>query len=62
MFATPIFASDGSQNYAFGRNNAYIHGGSVPGSIGCIDLTKNNYYFHSKFLQHGKVLPLNVGY
>lgn len=26
----------------FGRTNFYIHGGSTPGSIGCIDLTVNS--------------------
>jgi RHS repeat-associated protein len=62
MFATPIFAMDGTDNYAYGRNSSFIHGGKEPGSIGCIDLTKNNYYFHKKFMNHGKVMPMNVTY
>lgn len=46
LFVTPIHSLDGTQNYKYGRHGAFIHGGWNPGSAGCIDLTKDNYYFH----------------
>jgi len=61
-YATPILSQSGTQEYAFGRNNAFIHGGTTPGSIGCIDLTSNNANFHKSFISHGRILPLNVAY
>lgn len=35
-FRAPITANSGTNTY--GRGNFYIHGGGLPGSIGCIDL------------------------
>jgi len=46
----------------FGRSGFTIHGGAVPGSAGCIDLTSRNNSFHSWLKSHGKPLNLNVKY
>jgi hypothetical protein len=46
----------------FERSGFTIHGGSVPGSAGCIDLTSRNNSFHSWLKSHGKPLILNVKY
>jgi hypothetical protein len=44
------------------RSNFFIHGGLVPGSAGCIDLTKHNNAFFKTFAGHGASLPLSVRY
>jgi RHS repeat-associated protein len=46
----------------FGRGGFTIHGGSVPGSAGCIDLTNRNNSFHNWLGNYGKPLILNVKY
>lgn len=46
----------------FGRSGFTIHGGAVPGSAGCIDLTSRNNSFHSWLKSHGKPILLNVKY
>lgn len=46
----------------FGRSGFTIHGGAVPGSAGCIDLTSRNNSFHSWLKSHNKPLILNVKY
>jgi RHS repeat-associated protein len=46
----------------FGRSGFTIHGGAVPGSAGCIDLTSKNNSFHSWLKSHNKPLILNVKY
>jgi hypothetical protein len=40
----------------------YIHGGLIPGSAGCIDLTGNNDSFHSWLGSYGKPIDLYVNY
>ena len=44
------------------RGNFFIHGGAVPGSIGCIDLTKYNKNFFNVFSSHTRQLKLQVKY
>jgi len=46
----------------FDRSGFTIHGGTVPGSAGCIDLTNRNNSFHSWLKSYGKPLILNVNY
>lgn len=46
----------------FGRDNFFIHGGSVPGSAGCIDLTHDNDSFMALFRLFCEDLPLEVIY
>ena len=46
----------------YGRKNFSIHGGWVPGSKGCIDLTSDNRDFMNVFLTIGRDLPLDVKY
>ncbi|MCF8212259.1 MAG: DUF2778 domain-containing protein, partial [Cryomorphaceae bacterium] len=46
----------------FGRSGFTIHGGAVPGSAGCIDLTSRNNSFHSWLKSYNKPLILNVKY
>jgi hypothetical protein len=45
-----------------GRGGFSIHGGTTPGSAGCIDLTKNNNSFHAWLKSYGKPVQLNVKY
>ena len=40
----------------------YLHGGSRPGSAGCIDLTRYNGHFHSYLRSYGKPVDLVVKY
>ena len=44
------------------RSGFTIHGGRVPGSAGCIDLTSRNNNFHSWLKSRSKPLILNVKY
>ena len=51
----------------YGRGGFFIHGGAIPGSAGCIDLTKNMNRFikHLRTLMPGKkdcYIPLTVEY
>lgn len=46
----------------FGRKNMAIHGGWVPGSAGCIDLTENMPSFAKTFRSLGHDLKLYVDY
>ena len=46
----------------FGRGNFSIHGGTTPGSAGCIDLTGKNNSFHNWLKSYGKPIKLNVKY
>ena len=56
-FRVPLFPlSVGS------RGNFFIHGGSRPGSAGCIDLTKNMNAFVQAFIKYNQILPLHVKY
>ena len=44
------------------RSNFSIHGGSVPGSAGCIDLTNEIPDFIAWFIVYGEDLMLRVSY
>ncbi|EYF04447.1 tlde1 domain-containing protein [Chondromyces apiculatus] len=46
----------------YGRSGFSIHGGSVPGSAGCIDLTDQMEAFVRLFLACGRDLDLTVAY
>lgn len=46
----------------YGRNNFTIHGGSFPGSIGCIDLTSDMDAFAKEFMLYAKDMELEVRY
>lgn len=46
-FATPLLPVADTETY--GRGSFFIHGGRIPGSIGCIDLVSANQAFHSWF-------------
>ncbi len=46
----------------YGRSGMYLHGGTNPGSIGCIDLTYHNDSFHQKLQTYGKPIKVYVGY
>ncbi|WP_365739049.1 L,D-transpeptidase family protein [Reyranella sp.] len=46
----------------FGRKDMAIHGGDVPGSVGCIDLTTNMNDFAKTFRGRGADLKLYVDY
>lgn len=45
-----------------GRSGFSIHGGSFPGSIGCIDLTSSMSDFAKKFVQYGVDIEVTVKY
>ncbi len=44
------------------RSNFFIHGGLIPGSIGCIDLMGGIDDFLIEFINNGKPLDVNVRY
>ena len=46
----------------FGRKNFTIHGGTYPGSAGCIDLTNSMESFAKEFLYYAKDMELEVRY
>ncbi|MCC7046674.1 MAG: hypothetical protein IT562_08185 [Alphaproteobacteria bacterium] len=46
----------------YGRTGFSIHGGAVPGSAGCIDLTRSIDPFVKMFRDYGKDLKLYVDY
>lgn len=48
--------------YTGGRYEMYVHGGSAPGSTGCIDLTSSNDDFHNWLKQQSESIPLTVDY
>ncbi|WP_019448469.1 DUF2778 domain-containing protein [Cupriavidus sp. BIS7] len=45
-----------------GRANFSIHGGAVPGSAGCIDLTSQMPHFVDAFIKYGKDMDVLVRY
>lgn len=46
----------------FGRSDFSIHGGTVPGSLGCIDLTSALQAFIKEFIYYAKDMSLDVIY
>lgn len=46
----------------YDRDEFFIHGGSTPGSNGCIDLVENNNEFHCYTLLYDFNLELTVDY
>jgi RHS repeat-associated protein len=59
-YRTWITPMEGTNTY--GRSGFSIHGGTIPGSAGCIDLTKDNNAFHSWLKSYGQTIRLNVQY
>lgn len=51
---------NGTETY--GRSGFSIHGGTDPGSAGCIDLVESMNDFASRFRQYGRSLRLYVDY
>ena len=56
----PIQPQQGTNT--FGRHSMYVHGGVVPGSSGCIDLTSSNGNFYNDFKNYDGDIPLKVKY
>ena len=64
-YRATITPQEGTNTY--GRNNFYIHGGTLPGSHGCIDLTSEmgdfaKFYGTWSAITHKKSIPLVVNY
>jgi RHS repeat-associated protein len=57
---TPLVAD--AQTVTGTRYGFFLHGGSVPGSAGCIDLTLDNDSFHQWLETRSVPLPLHVNY
>lgn len=56
------FLEPNAENEMYGRDEFFIHGGSTPGSNGCIDLVENNNEFHCYALLYDFNLELTVDY
>lgn len=56
------FLEPNAENEMYGRDEFFIHGGSTPGSNGCIDLVENNNEFHCYTLLYDFNLELTVDY
>jgi RHS repeat-associated protein len=59
-YRTELRAEPGTNTY--GRSGFFIHGGDVPGSAGCIDLTGQNDAFHLFLKSYGKPIKVIVKY
>jgi hypothetical protein len=59
-YRVPIKIQSGE--YTFGRDNFFIHGGTMPGSKGCIDIGKRDVEFYELLKNHEGVIPVNVRY
>ncbi len=46
----------------FGRSDFFIHGGSRPGSAGCIDVGQHDSMLHDLVKQYGGPVPVEVRY
>ena len=46
----------------YGRHSMYVHGGTAPGSAGCIDLTGRNDDFYNDFKNYNGDIELKVKY
>ena len=57
-----IWLEPDSSTETYGRSGFSIHGGTVPGSAGCIDLVENMDDFAKHFRLYGKDMPLQVDY
>ncbi|MEO9898442.1 MAG: SpvB/TcaC N-terminal domain-containing protein [Paracoccaceae bacterium] len=57
-----IWVSPRAGTNTYGRSGFSIHGGSSPGSRGCIDLCGNNSRFMNRFRSYGKDMELTVDY
>ena len=51
-----------SHTNVYGRSGFSIHGGNIPGSAGCIDLTHSMNDFTERFRSYGKDIALEVRY
>ena len=47
---------------AYGRGGFAIHGGAIPGSIGCVDLTRYMPDFVKHFREYGRDMRMLVTY
>ena len=57
-----VWLSPASGTNTLGRSGFSVHGGSYPGSAGCIDLTSNMPSFTSRVQSYGRDLRLTVKY
>ena len=57
-----VWLEPGNDTDTMGRNNFSIHGGTKPGSAGCIDLTNQMGIFAFWFLNNGKDMIVHVKY
>lgn len=57
-----IWLEKDDKTETWGRDGFSIHGGRVPGSAGCIDLTEHMPEFVEKFLRYGRPMRLEVRY
>ena len=60
--ASRVKLESSQQTNTYGRGGFYIHGGWVPGSAGCIDLTSNIDNFVALFDYIGNDLIIKVEY
>ncbi len=59
---TRVWLEPFSSNNLYGRERFSIHGGEEMGSLGCIDLEKNDTPFFNLLRKYGKDIILNVHY
>jgi RHS repeat-associated protein len=59
-YRTELHADPGTNT--FGRSGFFMHGGDVPGSAGCIDLTHQDKAFHDFLKGYGKPIKVIVKY
>ena len=57
-----VWLEPSKETNTFGRDKFSIHGGTVPGSAGCIDLTSSMDDFTKWFENNGHDLIVNVKY
>ena len=57
-----VWLEPSKETDTFGRGGFSIHGGDVPGSAGCIDLTSGMPGFAEWFKNNGKDLIIKVEY
>lgn len=57
-----IWLNPGPETQTYGRKDFSIHGGTIPGSAGCIDLTSGLASFVDAFIKYGKDMDVLVRY
>lgn len=57
-----VWLKPNAHTNVYGRSGFSIHGGNIPGSAGCIDLTHSMNDFTERFRSYGKDVVLEVRY